>query len=234
MANSKYQKNRRYHIVYETINLVNNNIYIGAHSTDDLSDDYLGSGDNILRAINKHGRENFKREILYIFPTSEEMFLKEASIVDSEFIRRKDVYNIIVGGYGGYNKGSKGLKHMHKKETGERCAVHESAISKMIDQGWVLGRNMSSTTDTIWIYKDQSKKMIKPTLLNEFEKEGWTRGLPKSPTSGKKWIYNPKTDKYSLCEKSDIDNKLSEGWIIKKWNPIPKGTSPMKYWKNKN
>lgn len=233
MANPKYQKDKKYHIVYKTTNLVNNNIYIGAHSTDDLNDDYIGSGDNILRAINKHGRENFKREILHIFSSPEEMFLKEAAIVDSEFIKRKDVYNIIVGGYGGHNKGSKGLKHMHRKETGERCAVHEQAIPKMIDQGWELGRNMSSTTNTIWIHKDQQKKMIDPSLLDQFKKEGWIQGLPKSPTSGKKWIYNVEIDKYSLCEKSEMDQKLSEGWILKKWSPIPKGTSPMKYWRNK-
>lgn len=54
-----------YHIVYLTTNLVNNKIYIGVHSTYDLNDDYLGSGFALKKAINKYGKEKFKREILF-------------------------------------------------------------------------------------------------------------------------------------------------------------------------
>ena len=225
MANTKHQNKRKFHTVYQTTNLMNNKFYIGAHSTDNLNDDYCGSGTNINRAIEKYGREFFKKEVLYIFETPEEMFAKEKEIVTLDFLKRSDVYNIVGGGYGGYNKGSTGLKHLHHSETNERCAVHPNAVEKMLKEGWIIGRNMSSTTDTIWVYRGTEKKMISPNKLSAYINEGWKKGLPRSPTQGKVWIYQAEMDEYSLCEIGELTAKLSNGWIKKKWAPVKKGAT---------
>lgn len=225
MANTKHQNKRKFHTVYQTTNLINNKIYVGAHSTDDLTDDYCGSGTNINRALEKYGRSSFKKDILYVFEMPEEMLSKEKEIVNANFVRRPDVYNIVEGGYGGYNKGTTGLKHLYHLITNERCAVHPNAVDKMLQEGWSLGRNMSPTTDTIWIYKDTEKKMINPNNLSVYVNEGWQKGLPKSPTHGKVWIFYPKTSEYSLCETSELSVKLSTGWIKKKWAPVKKGAA---------
>lgn len=66
------------HIVYQTTNLVNGTIYVGAHSTDRLDDGYLGSGKLIKQAVKKYGSPSFRREIL--------------------FVARDDTYNLVVGG----------------------------------------------------------------------------------------------------------------------------------------
>lgn len=223
MANTKHQNKRKFHTIYQTTNLINNKIYIGAHSTDDPHDEYYGSGTNITRAIEKYGRSSFKKILLHIFETPAEMFLKEKEIVTAEFLKRADVYNIVEGGYGGYNKGTTGLKHLHHPDTNDRCAVHPNAIYKMLQEGWIIGRNMSSTRDTIWMHKDLEKKMILPDQLSLYIKDGWKQGLPKSPTYGKVWIYHPKSNEYSLCETTELESKLSNGWIKKKWAPIEKG-----------
>lgn len=223
MANTKHQNKRKFHTIYQTTNLVNNKIYVGVHSTDDLSDDYFGSGTNINRAIEKYGKSAFKKEILHIFETPEEMFSKEKEIVTPEFLKRPDVYNIVEGGYGGYNKGTTGLKHLYHTETNERCAVHPNSVNKMLQEGWTLGRNTSPTTDTIWIHNKTEKKMINPADLEVYIDKGWVKGLPKSPTSNKIWIYDTVNDKYSLCDQSELDIKLANGWIKKKWSPIKKG-----------
>ena len=47
-------------IIYKTTCLINNKIYIGKYCGD--WDRYLGSGNLILRAIKKHGKQNFIRE----------------------------------------------------------------------------------------------------------------------------------------------------------------------------
>ncbi len=225
MANIQKQTKRKYHIVYQTTNILNNMIYIGAHSTDTLEDGYLGSGHRLTLAIEKYGIESFRREILYTFDNPIEMFSKESSIVNSEFLKRPDVYNIVEGGFGGYNKGTTGLKYLHHPESGKRCAVHPNIIPHLLLEGWVIGRNMSSTTDTIWIYKDNEKKMILPTEFPNYVRNGWKKGLPKSPTQGKVWIYNPESGEYSLCDPDELIIKLSNGWIKKKWAPVKKGAA---------
>jgi len=90
----------KYHTVYKTTNLVNGKIYIGVHSTNDENDSYLGSGKKIQNAIKKYGRHNFKKEILYVFDSAEEAYLTERQIVNSDFIKSNENYNVSIGGYG--------------------------------------------------------------------------------------------------------------------------------------
>ena len=92
-----------YYVVYQTTNLIDGKIYVGAHKTSNLLDGYMGSGIRIRRAIEKHGKDNFKTEILYHLSNSEEMYAKEAEIVNEEFVARDDTYNIKLGGWGGWD-----------------------------------------------------------------------------------------------------------------------------------
>ena len=221
MANTKNQLKRKYHIIYQTKNIVNGMIYIGAHSTDVVEDGYLGSGFRLTLAIEKYGKGSFVRTVHYIYNSPIDMFVKEKEIVNPEFLKRNDVYNIVEGGYGGFNKGTTGLKHLHHPDLNKRCAVHPNVIPNMIIDGWVLGRGSSSTTGTIWIHKGQDKKMILPNLLNDYLIDGWHKGLPESPTSGKIWIYNQLTNEYSLCNPDQVPVNC----IQKKWAPIKKGAT---------
>lgn len=88
---------KRYHIVYQTTNLINGFIYIGRHSTDKLEDGYLGSGKLIQKVIREFGRENFKKEILFIYDNPDEMIAKEVELVTDEFRKREDTYNCALG-----------------------------------------------------------------------------------------------------------------------------------------
>ena len=89
------------HFIYMTTNLITNEKYIGKHyGTED--DSYLGSGKILQRAILKYGKENFKREILYISQNVEENNQKEKEFIKAyNAIEDKNFYNIAEGGDGG-------------------------------------------------------------------------------------------------------------------------------------
>ena len=87
-------------IVYKTTNLVNNKIYIGKDERNDPK--YLGSGLLIKRAIDKYGKENFKKEILEQCNNREELNEKEKYWIET--LNSRDIsigYNITFGGDGG-------------------------------------------------------------------------------------------------------------------------------------
>lgn len=87
-----------YYFIYKTTNLINNKIYIGKHKTDNIEDNYFGSGKLLKRAIQKYGLENFKFEILLFLQNQSELDLAERYIVDKEFCDRSDTYNLSIGG----------------------------------------------------------------------------------------------------------------------------------------
>ena len=66
--------------IYLTINLINGKKYIGKHYGE-LDDSYLGSGTILQKAINKYGKQNFKKEILYISKNEEENCIKEKKFI---------------------------------------------------------------------------------------------------------------------------------------------------------
>lgn len=88
--------------LYKVTNMLDGRIYIGVHRGE-LDDGYMGSGRYISNAIRKHGIENFRREVLEMFETDEEMYLRESQIVTQEFVDRSDTYNLKVGGLGGFD-----------------------------------------------------------------------------------------------------------------------------------
>lgn len=83
--------------------MINGKIYIGKHKTNNINDDYLGSGKLFNYSIEKYGVENFKKEILFIFDTEQEMNDKEKELVTVEFISHETNYNIKEGGQGGFD-----------------------------------------------------------------------------------------------------------------------------------
>ena len=103
------------YIIYRTTNIVNGKIYIGKHQTKDVEDGYLGSGIALEKAIKKYGKASFKKEVLFVFDSEDEMNQKEKELVTESFIASNSNYNMGVGGEGGSH--FKGKKHSEETKT---------------------------------------------------------------------------------------------------------------------
>lgn len=108
-----------YYIIYKIINNVNSKSYIGKHQTVNINDNYFGSGKLLKKAIKKYGKKAFTKQILFIYETETEMNKKEKDLVSKNYISRKDIYNIGIGGEGGpHFKGRK-----HSEETKKKISI---------------------------------------------------------------------------------------------------------------
>jgi hypothetical protein len=97
------RKEKKYHFIYKTTNLLSGKYYIGMHSTDNLNDGYMGSGKRLKRSLNKYGKENHKTEVLEFLNSKEELKKREEEIVNLNEIAKEKCMNLKVGGTGGFS-----------------------------------------------------------------------------------------------------------------------------------
>jgi hypothetical protein len=71
------------------------------HSTSNLEDGYIGSGQRLWKSIKKHGRENHSTEILEWLPDRSSLKLREKEIVNEELLTDPMCMNLALGGEGG-------------------------------------------------------------------------------------------------------------------------------------
>lgn len=102
-------------IVYLTTNLINKKIYIGVHECKENEKSfYIGNGvyntqpstymhpkTKFQAAVKKYGPKNFKRVTIKEFNNEDDAYFLESELVDKEFLKRPDVYNMVLGGKGG-------------------------------------------------------------------------------------------------------------------------------------
>lgn len=157
--------------IYKTTNIVNNKIYIGVHKSDDFwKDPYLGSGKHFNNAIIKYGRDKFKKQILYQFNTKEQAYQMQSYIVDKQFVKQKDTYNLKIGGEGGFDH-LRGTVTAQDKD-GNYIRVHVD------DQRYVSGQLVFMCKDKV-IVKDQNNIKFSVSITDPRYLSGQLAGVNK-------------------------------------------------------
>lgn len=140
-----------YYYLYQIVNKINGNIYVGVHRTTNMNDGYMGSGKLLKKAIKKYGVKNFEKIILKIFDSEKEMFASEAEIVNEDFVKRDDTYNITLGGLGGNGFACKGMVTVRDK-SGKCFNVPKN------DKRYVSGELVSAAKGKIVVKDEEGKK----------------------------------------------------------------------------
>lgn len=175
-----------YHYVYKTINLINNKYYIGVHSTHKLNDGYLGSGQIIKDAIVKHGKSNFKIDILKYFETRELALLYESEIITQDVINDPNSYNLIPGGANMSKFGKK-----DKDETRLKKSLSRKAMLSKIGYSELTKARISESVKKLHLngdtYPKRKRRLQKDELSklkSENTKKRWDLGLMPAPKCG--------------------------------------------------
>lgn len=140
--------------VYETTNLVNGKKYIGVSITKSNSDNYLGSGILLKRAIKKYGFENFKKVIIKVFNLEQDARDYERKLIEElDAINDKNYYNLVAGGYGG------GVRN-HPVTDETKKKISESHKGKKLKRKQVIGMGKSTlqyNLDGVFIKEFETK-----------------------------------------------------------------------------
>jgi hypothetical protein len=89
----------KFYTIYKIINKTNGKYYIGKHITNNLNDNYMGSGKLIKKSIEKYGIENFEKQIIEIYDNEHDMNIAESLLIN---LTDKNSYNLQPGGKGSW------------------------------------------------------------------------------------------------------------------------------------
>lgn len=207
-----------YYTIYKITNQINGKIYIGSHKTKNLNDNYMGSGKYLKRAIEKHGVENFTKEILFVFDNPDEMYAKEAELVNEEFLAEENTYNLKVGGFGGFdyiNTQGSNQYPGYKENAAQNLIKARSVVRELhLDEKWnkdfrskvsagLYERiNERGAFFTGKKHKESSKRLIG-------EKNSELQKGERNSQHGTMWIFNEELKQSKKIKKTDA---IPDGW----------------------
>lgn len=207
------RKEKKYHFIYKTTNLLSGKYYIGMHSTYNLNDGYMGSGNRLRRSLKKHGKENHVVEILEFCLSLDELKKREEEIVNLNEIAKEECLNLRVGGTGGFTSEQQKLnalkshkKQKHLRETNKEWKEKNiEAKSKSMKRQYEKGvRDRKTVLDWTGLNHSEETKKIMSEL-----KKGKGLGSENSQF-GTCWITIEGNSK--KIKKEELEIYIKQGW----------------------
>lgn len=182
--------------LYKITNTENNKIYIGVHQTQNINDGYFGSGLNLKRAINKYRKDKFVKEILEYFDNENLMLAREQEIVNEDFIKSPNTYNINVGGYGSFSYINSLPNQNHKPGQQKAASVkaNEAFVTKLRSDNK---------------FAQEFSKKVSANL-----KEQYQNGTRINPATWHKWVSNDALLKSKYVPMDQVAELSKNGWYL--------------------
>jgi hypothetical protein len=209
------RKEKQYHFIYKTTNLLNGKYYYGMHSTDNLNDGYYGSGRRLKRSLNKYGKENHKVEQLEFLPDRKSLISREKKVVNLNEIAKENCMNLMIGGKGGLpiNLNLELFHHLGGKASGKINAdkiKNNPEFAKKHNEQWLEIMKKIRLTRKLgkdWTNKKHSEEeKRKIGNKNSIKQKG-----EKNSQYGSCWITNGIVNK--KIKKEDFE-QYSNNWIL--------------------
>jgi len=202
------RKEKKYHFIYKTTNLLSGKYYIGMHSTNNLEDGYLGSGKRLRYSINKYGAENHKREIIEFVDSRKELAIKETEIVNLNEIAKEECMNLRVGGEGGVyslEAARKGGLITNERYPGKMKELGSKGGTATFDKYGINKKFIEQRCD--WTGREHSEESI-----NKMKECKIGHGVGSENSQfGTCWINNTNINK--KIKKEDLEFFINEGWV---------------------
>lgn len=202
--------------------MVNGKIYIGVHKTDNLNDDYMGSGKLVMAAQEKYGIENFTREYLQVFDNAEDMFKMESELVNEEFIARNDTYNLTLGGNGGWDHINSDEEFRKSKNRRAYTAMKNTMLIKYgVENPSQIPENRKRISERMKYAHSQNKslgwtgleflgKKHSEETKAKMSEKAKLRTSDKNSQFGTMWIMNSESGESKKIKKEDL---IPDGWV---------------------
>jgi group I intron endonuclease len=222
-----------FYTIYQTTNTVNGKIYVGMHQTDDLQDDYLGSGKALKRAIRKYGEGVFSKIYIAVFDRREDMVEHERLLVNEDFVSRFDTYNLKVGGEGGWDhiceNGMLGKRHstesLRKKSEGMKQYI--DTLSDEERTSYFELRRVARGSVSVKSFLGKSHTEQSKALMRE---HAATRTGSLNSSYGSFWVHNSDLRQSRRVKGAEAENLLLEGWergrVVNFGRPAPPSSEP--------
>lgn len=219
---------KKYNIIYKLTNIKNGMIYIGAHSTDNLHDNYMGSGVKLKEA---QISDKFSKEILFDYDNPYDMYKKEWELVNIDFINNINTYNTVVGGSCCITNSEHTTGHIYVFDEYDnkikvplddykyQWGIYETCSLRKFRLKWEKQYKGRKPYDPrIRINNGITNKEIPLSKLKFFKELGWNRGCDKSLYSqkhngmtGKKKMISP-TGEYLFVNREEQPDLMADGW----------------------
>ena len=181
----------------------------------------MGSGTHLKHSQNKYGIKNFEKKVLEIFVTPEIMFQYEAILVNEEFVKRSDTYNINVGGCGGFSYiNENDLNYKFNSEDRLLGQTRSKQVLSVLRKDKIWSENFSKirSQKMLSFYLNGGVTFKGKTHTKETKKKmseshkGKHEGI-KNSQYGTIWIYSLEEKTSKKIKKEELPEYIDLGWL---------------------